>query len=191
MTVQKLIYDLGIPGQLTERECQAMASLAQSLPSRAIIVEAGALYGRSSYIWSKNGPQDGRVVSIDPFFRAEWIVEWVEKLQNVPFPFSKEAFLHYTRDCKTIEAVQGYSPQDMMHWNDPIDIYFDDAVHEDPGFSANVDFWTKLIKPGGYFCGHDFRDGCADIIRRGLEISTLWNSTMHVVDTFFWVQRPV
>lgn len=185
-----LKYDLTIPGQLTERECQAISSVARSLKPGAVIVEAGALYGRSTYCWSMNGPQDGKVVSIDPFERAEWIIEWVEKLQKVERPFSMEAFQYYTRDCKTVQAIKGYSPQDVQHWDEPIDLYFDDAVHEDPGFSSNVDFWIKFIKPGGYFCGHDFRDGYHDIIRRGLEIASEWNSTLHIVDSFFWVQRP-
>lgn len=71
-------------------------------------------------------------------------------------PFSRKAHEYYTRDCPNIVRVEGFSPDSVNRWwCTPIDLYFDDSVHEEPGLSRNWDFWVKWVKPGGIVCGDE------------------------------------
>lgn len=179
---------MSVPGQLTEREVRRILYLAGSVPQGGTIIETGSLYGRSTLAWSEGAPR-AVVFAIDPWEPAQWITDWVQGPLNAP-PFSQEAFQNYTRKSKNIIAIRGYSPDCVSHWVDPIDIYFDDAVHEDPGFSKNVDFWLQFLKPGGIFCGHDFRYNYTDITRRALETASAWGTDLNITDNLFWIRKP-
>jgi hypothetical protein len=184
-----LILDLTIPGQTSTRELICMATLARGLLPGSVIVETGSLFGRSTFVWAKNAPT-ASVFAIDPFERAPWIIEWVEKPLKVERPFSKEAFLHYTQKAPNIRPIVGYSPSCVAEWATPLDVYFEDAVHENPGFSANIDFFLPFLKPGGIFCGHDFRWDYGDITRRVIDTANAWQTDFHVTEHFFWMRKP-
>ena len=179
---------LKIPGQITDREMKAIVEIANTVPEGGIIVETGSLYGKSTYCWAAGAPQ-AVVYAIDPFERAQWIIDYVERPGRVDIPFSERAFRHYTDGLGNIETIVGYSPDCALDWNEQIDVYFDDSVHEDPGFTRNVDFWLQFLKPGGVFCGHDFRHDRTDITRTAIQKSSEWSSELHVVDNFFWIRK--
>jgi hypothetical protein len=181
---------LEIPGQISELALTEISRLARNVPAGGVIVEVGSLFGRSSFVWAMCALPSVKVVCIDPWERAQWIIDWVEKPFGVNKPFSMDAFLHYTRECKNIQPIRGYSPDCVKDWDQPIDLYFEDAVHEDPGFSRNVDFWLRHLKPGGIFSGDDFRSNYYDITRKVIEIGTEWKSRMTVIESLFWMRRP-
>jgi hypothetical protein len=187
---QPLVVDTNIPGQTSERELTTMARLARSLPADSVVVETGCLFGRSTYVWAKNAPHS-TVYALDPFVRAEWIVKWVEIPLGVSRPFSLDAFLYYTSSARNIHPVVGYSPDSVAGWNIAIDVYFEDAVHENPGFSRNVDFFLQHLKPGGIFCGHDFRWNYGDITRKVIDTANEWGVDFSVSEHFFWMQKPL
>jgi hypothetical protein len=58
---------------------------------------------------------------------------------------------------KNIKLHKGNSPTDFNDWDTPIDVYFEDGVHTNPGFGNNVEFWTKFLKKDGYLILHDHR----------------------------------
>jgi hypothetical protein len=178
-----------IPGQMTRKELSAVSYLASTVPDRGIIVESGSLFGLSSWHWSNNSTPGCQVFCIDPWERVKWIVDLVEKPQGTR-PFSRAAFEEYTADCKNIIAIQGYSPSVLRNWNLPIDIYFDDAMHQNPVLRENLQFWSKFIVPGGYVCGHDYCQEWPDVIHEANLIAQRWNTKVHVVETVWWVQRP-
>jgi Methyltransferase domain len=179
-----------IPGQISELALAEICRLARQVPAGGTIVEVGSLFGRSSYVWATCAPRDVKVVCIDPWEREQWIIDWVEKPFGVTMPFSLDAFKHYTSECGNIVPIQGYSPDCVADWTQPIDLYFEDAVHEDPGFSRNVDFWVGHLKPGGVFAGDDFRGNYYDITRKVIDIGTEWKSRLTVIESLFWMRRP-
>jgi len=115
------ILNLSIPGQMTETELHRLMELARRVPPGGIIVEVGCLYGFSSWHISKACQPGVTLFCVDPWERAKWIVDLVEKLQDAP-PFSKQAFAHFTRDCDDILIIQGYSPQIARGWKLGIDL---------------------------------------------------------------------
>lgn len=179
-----------IPGQVSERELAEMCRLAKEVPENGVVVEVGSLYGRSSYVWSKCVPFGARVYCIDPWQRVQWIIDWVEKPLKAEREFSLDAFLHYTGNAANIHPIQGSSPECVADWDIPIDLYFEDAIHEDPGFSRNADFWLQHLKPGGIFSGDDFRGNYYDITRYVTDKAQEWNSRLTVAGTLFWLCKP-
>lgn len=178
-----------IPGQMTRNELSAISYLASTVPDRGIIVEAGSLFGLSSWHWSNNSTPTCSVFCIDPWERVKWIVDLVEKPQGTKH-FSRAAFEDYTVECKNIIAIQGYSPSILRNWKLPINIYFDDAIHQNPALRQNLQFWSNFIVPGGYVCGHDYSEEWPDVVHEANLIAQSWNAKVHVVETVWWVQRP-
>ena len=90
---------------MTETELHRLMELARRVPPGGIIVEVGCLYGFSSWHISKACQPGVTLFCVDPWERAKWIVDLVEKLQDAP-PFSKQAFAHFTRDCDDIRLFR-------------------------------------------------------------------------------------
>jgi predicted O-methyltransferase YrrM len=55
-----------IPGQMNKNELSAISYLASTVPGRGIIVEAGSLFGLSSWHWSNNSAPSCSIFCIDP-----------------------------------------------------------------------------------------------------------------------------
>ena len=190
-TNQTLTIDPDIPGQLGWAELIGMARLAKVVPRNGVIVETGALYGRSAFVWSKNADPSVTVYCIDPWERAQWIVDIVEKPQNVDRPFSLDAFKHYTRDCSNIVPIVGYSPDVVRgSWNRPVDLFFDDSDHNEPGLSRNRDFWAQWVRPGGVFCGDEYSSDYPECLRKTFELASQWVVPVSHSGLFWWIRRP-
>lgn len=187
---ETLIVDPEIPGQIGWEALLAMARLAKKVPENGVIVETGCLFGRSSFIWSQNAHPSVQIFCIDPWVREQWIIDVVEGPQNAP-PFSIDAFREYTKDCKNIETIQGYSPEIIKDkWTTQVDLFFDDGDHDEPGLSQNRDFWTPFIKPGGYFCADEYALEYPDCLRKTHELAIEWKTLVDRVGLFCWMQRP-
>src|SRR5262249_50790567 len=152
-----------------------MARVAKLVPPNGIVVETGSLFGRSSFVWARNVHPSVTVYCIDPWKREPWIVDVVERVQNPVMPFSLDAFRYYTRECPNIRTIQGTSPLAVQGtWSQPVDLFFDDADHQEPGLSLNRDFWVPWIKPGGIFCGDDYAAAFPDCIRKTHALASEW-----------------
>lgn len=187
----EVILDPEIPGQIGWQDMIAMARLAKNVPRNGIIVETGPLFGRSSFVWSMNSDPTVRVFCIDPWVREKWIIELVEKAQNPAIPFSLKAFRHYTKKCKNITAIKGYSPSVVERWwSTAIDLYYDDSDHAEPGLSRNWDFWIQWVKPGGIVCGDDYVESCPDVVRKVDAMASSWETVPGHAGLFWWMIKP-
>ena len=186
-----LIVDPSIPGQIGWHELIAMARLARAVPRNGIVVETGALFGRSSFVWARNVDPSVTVYCIDPWVREQWIIDLVESRQKPAMPFSIDAFRHYMKGCDNIRTIQGYSPDAVKEWNQPVDIFFDDADHDEPGLSRNRDFWEKWVKPGGVFSGDDYAPAFPAVLKKSNDLASRWDVPIQTAGAFFWVHRPV
>ena len=132
-----------IPGQLFSAECAAIAAVSSVIPEKGRMVEVGSHKGKSSWHWAKNSPSS-TVYCIDPW-------EWR--------PFrggTLERFKENTKDCPNIVSWQGESPRCAALWDKDIDLYFEDACHQNPVLAENINFWKSFLKPNGIVCGHDY-----------------------------------
>ncbi len=175
---------------MTELELRALEEISKSVPRDGIVVEVGSLYGLSSFTWSTSVNTSTKVYCIDPWVREQWIIDLVEtKIPACPV-FSFEAFSHYTAGLKNITAIKGCSPAVVKDWSVPIDVYFDDAVHNNPILRANLRFWLEKIKPGGVICGHDYCEEWPDVIKEAKLIARELGAEIRVAGTIWAIQIP-
>ncbi|MGY0834687.1 class I SAM-dependent methyltransferase [Azospirillum argentinense] len=187
---KSLKIDMGIPGQVSEVDLKAIAQLAASLTPGSTIVELGSLYGRTAFVWSMNAPNGSKVFCVDPWHREHWIINLVERPFNAP-PFSFDAFRKYTEGCPGITPIQGYSPDDVMDWDQEIDVYFDDSVHQNPGFRRNLEFWERFVKPGGIICGDDYKPRNTDMLQEIHGLADTYGVEVKTFDELWVIRKPL
>ena len=184
------MINLKIPGQMSEVELKALEEISKTVPLNGIVIEVGSLYGLSSFTWSTSVNASAKVYCIDPWVREGWIIDLVEtRIPGCPV-FSFEAFSHYTAGLKNIIPIKGYSPQVAKDWVVPIDVYFDDDMHQNPILRANLRFWLDKIKPGGIICGHDYSEAWPDVIKEAKRIARELGAEIRVVGTVWAIQIP-
>jgi hypothetical protein len=130
----------------------------------AVGVEVGSCHGRSSYTIAKSIPL-GSLFCIDTWRGNPTHEEGVK--HNVPgkhYYNTLEFFKENIQECHNITPVRGVSPLAVRTWSSPVDFFFLDAAHSNPGCQINIDFWLPKMKSGGVFAGHDLYDCFPDII---------------------------
>ncbi|MCA3562476.1 MAG: class I SAM-dependent methyltransferase [Aestuariivirga sp.] len=179
---------LKTPGQMTVPELDELRKVCTRVGPGGYAVEIGSLYGLSSNAIAAAIPRDATLFCIDPWVREQWIVDLVEaKNENCPL-FSKDAFLRFTSSHLNIVPLEGYSPRDFGSWALPVDLVFEDSIHQNPILASNLLHWLKQLKDGGILCGHDYSDQWPDVIREVDRISRQRGAELHVVDSFWWMQ---
>lgn len=180
------MYDNSIPGQVSEFQLQAIEAVASLIPEGGQFVEVGALFGRSSYCWAKSVPASASVYSIDPWEGNDG-VRSLEAAHGITYGI--EQFREYTKDCPNLKPLQGYSPNDFTDWSQPLDGYYEDAVHTNPILRQNLDFWVSHLKPGGVVCGDDYRPRFTDVVCEVRNLARKLDRDLFRVD-FFWCLLP-
>ncbi len=179
---------LKVPGRMDLDELAFLAALAKAVPDGGQIVEVGAFYGRSTTAMARANPSVA-ITSIDTFEDVAWTARYAAQYKNIP-RFSRAAFEAYTHECPNVQALQGPSPEIATDWATPIDLYFEDAVHGNPGLKANLDFWTARLKPGGIACGHDYNRRFPDVKSEVDALALRWNTSVSIVGSLWAVQKP-
>lgn len=179
-------YRLDIPGQVTEYQLKAIEAVASLAPKNGIVVEVGSLFGRSSYGWAKSVDQSVTVYCIDP-----WSTGGAPHSMAVQLgvDYSLEQFKKHVAGCDNIKPVVGYSPKDFSDWSEKVDIFYDDAVHTNPGFRQNIDFWAQHLKPSSVVCGDDYRFRFPDVVVESERLAERLGRRIIVVDNF-WCALP-
>ena len=178
-----------IPRTMSLAGLEYLGRIARTVPENGVIVEIGPLFGSSTWVLAKNAKPSVRVISIDTWKPQQWIDAVEAKFPGCK-PFSKDAFDYYTRDCPNVTAVQGFSPDVMMDWNEPIDMFFDDATHGNPGFTDSLEFYLPKLKPGGIASGDDFASGWPDIVKGVNDLGVKWKRRPEVIGRVWAIIKP-
>lgn len=177
----KLKFKLA-PGMLPKFDQSAIIALAPRVPAGGTIVDVGSLVGLTASLWC-NYSKAGRIVCIDP-----WKYEpWLESFRDKYGPITKEDFLKNVPDDR-IETIQGLSPACAQHWSDPIDLYWEDGDHNNPGCRDSILFWTQFVKRGGIACGHDYH--LTDVKAEVDALAARWGSKVNLLGTVWSIERP-
>lgn len=158
-------YNTDIFGWMPESELKVIEQLAQLVPEGGHIVEVGSMAGRSSVCFAMSCKPGVKVTCID-LFDPNTIVkhdmpEEAVKRNNFPIahhPYNMlEEFKRNTASIPNISLIRGNSPLGIVYTNEPIDLFFLDALHANPSDWNNIVFYSKFIKAGGYISGHDYQ----------------------------------
>lgn len=170
-------------GMMSPIDMEAVRDLAAQVPVGGTIVDVGSLLGLSASLWC-NYSDAGRIVCIDP-----WQYEtWLESFRDHNGPITMEAFLANVPD-ERIETIKGYSPACGAGWSDPIDLYWEDGDHINPGCGESIRFWSEFVKPGGIACGHDCH--LPDVIDEAATLAYRWGAELKMQGSVWSVRRPL
>jgi hypothetical protein len=178
-------FNMDVPGQQSEFELRAIEQAASLIPEGGVAVEIGSLFGRSAWAWAKSAPK-ARIVCVDPWEPGPGS-QPLEQRYGVSY--SIDTFKRMTRDCPNVETLRGYSPEVAKDWRQPIDLFFEDAVHRNPVFEQNIDFWSSHLKSTGVACGDDYRPRYPDIVNGVNKLAKRLGRSIVTVD-FFWCLLP-
>lgn len=171
------------PGMMSKFDIEGVTELAKQVPAGGTIVDVGSLLGLSTSLWCIHSSA-ARIVSIDP-----WKYEpWLESFRAANGPITKEAFLANVPDPR-VETIQGYSPQCAKGWTAPIDLYWEDGDHINPGCGEGIRFWSSFVKPGGIACGHDVH--LRDVRTEAEALAARWGAELKIFGTVWSVRRPL
>ena len=169
-------------------ELAFLATLAAQVPQQGHIVEVGAFYGRSTNAIAQGNPT-AKITSIDTFENVDWTDRYANQYHGIPV-FGRDAFDHFTNSLENVSPIQGFSPDCVRDWVHPIDMYFEDAIHGNPGLKRNLDFWMGHLKPGGIACGHDYTRRFPDIKTEVDSRAHRWGCDVTVVGSLWALRKP-
>lgn len=181
--------NLDIPRTMTLEGLTWLERMAREVPEDGIIVEVGPLYGSSTWTLAQSAHPSVTVYSIDTWERAPWIIKNVEEKLGAP-AFGIDAFKSNVEDCPNVVPIQGYAPDVVQDWDKPIDLFFDDAAHGNPGFINNLNFFKEFVRPGSVLCGDDYALGSPDIVREVDTLAAQWRSRAEIVGRVWALRKP-
>ena len=159
---QHLPWQLHQYGLMQYDEKFLLVQLSRSLAANNVVVEVGSYLGASAAIMSHANPLVD-VHCFDPFEDADprqndgYSRALLAAALGPDTPRTLEGVQTLLKDYDRIHLHQGYSPWDFPDWTTPVDLYFEDGMHQNPEFSANIDFWSSKLKLGGLMAIHDHR----------------------------------
>jgi predicted O-methyltransferase YrrM len=210
---------------MTVGERNILFNLIKKLDDNSKIVEVGSAFGGSACIMAAANPtieincidkfysdniykmwQSGKKYhyrdintwyDIHNISNNERKFEWyqaVDESFNVDLS-GKLAFESLTKRFTNIKLHHGLSPLDFLNWKQPIDLYFEDAAHQNPELNLNINFWKEHIKPGGIIVGHDYQvygeHKFPDVVYEFNNlISNGWN-LITKIDSLIILQKPI
>jgi SAM-dependent methyltransferase len=149
-------------------EMRALDWIVRRLAPASKVVEVGSFMGVSAAVMAHANPLV-QVVSIDVFdkdggtspIQQVYTNMWSEKVDEflgVGAVRSRDACAHRLAHYSNLTLVEGTSPDDF-HTSElkDIDLYFEDADHDNPGLAGNLEFWCARVKPGGLVLVHDYK----------------------------------
>lgn len=119
------------------------------------VVEIGAYIGNSTTMFAEKVKH---VITIDPFvnnydpnddtcYRADIPTIVYDEFKKNILPFNNITHIRKTSD----EAIN-----DLL--NDKFDLIYIDGVHTYEQVKKDIENYSKILKPGGLLCGHDYAD---------------------------------
>ena len=139
-----MLYDDAISGFTTISELKQIALWASNIPKNGIVIEFGSLTGRSAVCLAMNCDPSVTIYCVDRFDNERIFKEHTSKYTN-------------------IIPIKGNSPY-INYLGGPVDLFFMDAAHTNPGCMLNLNFYKQFMKSDGIMCGHDYSTSWPDVI---------------------------
>jgi hypothetical protein len=144
-------------------EKYALHFIASRLSPGSVVVEIGGFLGGSAAVMAHANPTIS-VISIDQYDTKEHSFHQdQQKMIDGVYGVGKARTLENAKQWigyNNVHLIEAVSPYDLFQYNvdnKQIDVYFEDAVHSDPGLAANIDYWFPKVVKGGLVIMHDYR----------------------------------
>jgi len=193
-------------GMTTPLERNLLYSIIKNLPNNSVVVEVGAALGGTSCLLASVNPSI-TVHCVDPFkdyydmkyegwyWRNPFFEGDKELVDIVENCFLNDAsgkltFEAITKKFHNIKLHHKKSPEDILNWNQTIDVCFEDSVHTNPELQSNINFWIEHIKPGGYMIGHDYDSASPNVITEFNKLINLGWTLIAKMDSLIVLEKP-
>lgn len=97
-----------------------------------------------------------RFIGVDPYS----IGEYNDRYEKENYDYWEKKHLNVDNKAKKLGNVEIFrmsSLEAVKEFNlDSIDVVFIDAIHTYKDCSQDIEYWKKVVKPGGILSGHDF-----------------------------------
>ena len=158
-----------------------LRDLVRSLPENLTILEIGTYLGGTTVRMAEERP-DARIITVDCCDTEQWLPPYDEYSNNTLIaqygitPSEQTMRINLSR-FDNIEFIKGFSPDDFIDFNTPVDLYFEDGDHGEP--LESMENFLHCVKPGGYFVAHDYgmkwvKMAVDEIYERGGWEKTIW-----------------
>lgn len=141
------MYNNDIPGYMTEAEVNKLHEIASQLENNSIIVEIGSWKGKSTVALAEAvKDKNCTIFCIDLWNNDNMFME-----SEDIFP----AFLENVKPYDFVIPIKSNSKYAEVIVNQ-IDLLFIDGDHSEEGVRADIDKYSKYLKPGSYVLFHDY-----------------------------------
>lgn len=168
--------NMDIPGWNTRDILEYLAKTVSELPLNAVILEIGAMFGRTTYVLGHNKPRTAKLITVDPWMTYNFdhfitstihdnkcskeSFELIEKYTSKdPDRIEGDDFFKlwqlFVSDIDNLEAVREYSPVKNRPWEE-FNFIYHDGPHDEDGVYNDLSFWFPLLKQDGLFVLDDY-----------------------------------
>jgi len=133
----KYIMD-SIDKKLSVDDPTTLAKYARKVPENGTILDIGTCAGGSAFIMAVNSHPSVKVYTIDP----------------TPNPLF---YIHRTKLGLDEKVTIFTKKSQEMVWSLPLDLAFDDGLHNYLGVSEDIRIFYPHVKKGGFCMFHDFK----------------------------------
>lgn len=147
-------------GLLSKMDKVFLHSMAKIIPKNGVVVELGVYLGAASTIIAHSN-STLQIHSFDLFDNS------VQRPIDLHKTFTIEALgPNQKRTIENVQKLVNEYPNIHLHkvkilrhveFNEPIDLYLEDANHSNPSLAFRLNMWMPRVKVGGYVVLHDYR----------------------------------
>ncbi len=151
---------IAVPGGTSDAEAWILAVLAKTAPH---CFEFGTCTGKTSYLWARNMPEGGRVVTITlaPEQRDTYAAAAGDTRADTAYALKESVFTDFlysgTPAAGRIEQLFGdskaFDESPYVNW---ADLVFVDGAHAESYVVSDSEKALRIVKPGGLILWHDF-----------------------------------
>jgi uncharacterized protein YndB with AHSA1/START domain len=137
------------------------------------------------------GVEPERLVLIDPWEKNQDNTNYESTVNTSQAKLDKiyEAVVERFRLADGVEVIRARSLDVAARTTIQFDWIYDDSKHDEASVAANARVWWPHVKPGGYYCGHDFNlDGVRRAVTKFAEAEGV--AVEVVGDVNFILQKP-
>ncbi len=164
-----------VPGGTSDAEAWILAVLARDARQ---MFEFGTCTGKTAYLWARNQPRDGRVITLTlaPDQVASYRDASGDDATAADFARRESAFTRFLYTGTDVEPriTQLYGDSkafDETPWHDSCDVVFVDGSHAYSYVISDSEKARRMVKPGGLVLWHDYGPGCRGVFDALNELS--------------------
>lgn len=149
-----------VPGGTTDGEAWILAVLARQAHR---MFEFGTCTGKTSYLWSRNAPDDAEIVTLTlaPEQRSDYVADSGDDRRDMRFALDESNFTEFiysgTSEATRITQLFGDSKSfDESLYVGWADLVFVDGAHAESYVLSDSAKALRIVKPGGLILWHDY-----------------------------------